>query len=127
MTIAEFRAAFDQSAAVRDVMLRYTGKLLDTATQTAACNQLHSLKERCARWLLMMHDRLQSEIMPLTHEFLSSMLGVRRSRVTESVLLLKRDGLITYNRGLVMILDLRNLEDAACECYRDHDRLQAES
>ena len=123
MGAAECIAAFDQSAAVRTVMLRYTGTLLGIATQTAACNRLHSLQERSARWLLMMHDRLQSDAMPLTHDFLSIMLGVRRTRVTEAAGELQRLGLIRYARGTVTILDRRGLSAKACECYRDHDRL----
>jgi CRP-like cAMP-binding protein len=123
MEVADCKAAFEQSAAVRHVMLRYTARLLDIASQTAACNRLHSLKERCARWLLMMFDRLRCDEMPLTHEFLSIMLGVRRSRVTESAGELQRAGLIRYGRGLVTILDHPGLSATACECYRDHDQL----
>jgi CRP-like cAMP-binding protein len=123
MTSVDFKAAFEQSTAVRNVMLRYTGTLLEIASQTAACNRLHSLKERCARWLLMMYDRLQSDAMPLTHEFLSMMLGVRRSRVSEAAGELQRLGLIRYYRGQVNILDHAALTAMACECYRDHDRL----
>lgn len=123
MTSVDFKVAFEQSTAVRNVTLRYTGTLLEIASQTAACNRLHSLKERCARWLLMMYDRLQSDAMPLTHEFLSVMLGVRRSRVTESAGELQRLGLIRYYRGQVNILDHAALTATACECYRDHDRL----
>jgi hypothetical protein len=74
MDAADCRTAFDQSAAVRQVLLRYTATLLDIASQTAACNRLHSLKERCARWILMMHDRLQADAMPLTQEFFAMML-----------------------------------------------------
>jgi CRP-like cAMP-binding protein len=116
-------AAFNQSADVRTVILRYTGKLLRIAAQTTACNRVHSLKERSARWLLMMYDRLQSDDMPLTHDFLSSMLGVRRTRVTEAAGELQRSGLIRYARGMVTILDHPGLSAAACECYRTHDRL----
>ena len=123
MGAAECGAAFDQSAAVRKVMLRYTGSLLGIATQTAACNRLHTLRERTSRWLLMMYDRLQSDEMPLTHEFLSTMLGIRRTRVTEAAGELQRQGLIRYRRGLVTILDHSGLSAAACECYRNHDRL----
>jgi CRP-like cAMP-binding protein len=121
MTSVNFKAAFERSTAVRNVMLRYTGTLLEIASQTAACNRLHSLKERCARWLLTMG--LQSDAMPLTHEFLSMMLGVRRSRVTESAGELQRLGLIRYHRGQVNILDHAALTATACECYWDHDRL----
>jgi CRP-like cAMP-binding protein len=123
MGAAECIAAFDRSADVRRVMLRYTGKLLRNANQTAACNRFHSLKERSARWLLMMHDRLRSDAMPLTHDLQSMMLGVRRTRVTEAAGQLQRVGLIRYARGVVTILDLPGLAAAACECYRNHDRL----
>lgn len=115
--------AFNQSADVGTVILRYTGKLLRIAAQTTACNRVHSLKERSARWLLMMYDRLQSDDMPLTHDFLSSMLGVRRTRVTEAAGELQRSGLIRYARGMVTILDHPGLSAAACECCRTHDRL----
>jgi CRP-like cAMP-binding protein len=123
MTSVDCKAALDESAAVRVIMLRYALRLLDIASQTAACNRLHSLRERCARWLLMMHDRLRSAEMPLTHEFLSTMLGVRRTRVTEATGELQRDGLIRYGRGLVTILDHPGLLATACECYREHDQL----
>ena len=123
MNAAACVAAFDQSAAVRQVLLGYTATLLDIASQTAACNRLHSLKERCARWILMMHDRLQTEAMPLTHEFFAMMLGTRRTRITEAAVDLQRDGLISYQRGQITVLDHSALAAAACECYRDHDRL----
>jgi CRP-like cAMP-binding protein len=71
----------------------------------------------------MMHDRLQSDEMPLTHEFLSTMLGTRRTRVTEAAGELQRAGLIRYARGVVRIIDHQGLSAIACECYRDHDRL----
>jgi CRP-like cAMP-binding protein len=123
MSAAGCIAAFDQSAAVRKVMLRYMGALLSVGTRTAACNSLHSLRQRTARWLLMMHDRLQSDAMPLTHEFLSTMLGTRRTRITETAGELQRLGLIRYARGVVTVLDHLGLSAIACECYRDHDRL----
>ena len=123
MAAADCMAAFDQSAGVRKVILRYTGALLSVGTRTAACNTLHSLQQRSARWLLMMYDRLQSDSMPLTHEFLSTMLGTRRTRVTEAAGALQRLGLIRYARGVISILDHPGLSAVACECYRDHDRL----
>lgn len=123
MSAADCIAAFDQSEDVRSVILRYTGTLLSLGMRTAACNTLHSLQQRTARWLLMMHDRLQSDAMPLTHEFLSTMLGTRRTRITEAAGELQRSGLIRYARGIVNILDHPGLCAIACECYRDHDRL----
>jgi CRP-like cAMP-binding protein len=123
MDAADCKTAFDQSAAVRQVLLRYTATLLDIANQTAACNRLHSLKERCARWILMMHDRLQAEAMPLTQEFFAMMLGTRRTRITEAAVELQRSGLIRYHRGKITVLNPAALAMVACECYRDHDRL----
>ena len=121
---AECRAAFDESAAVRAPVLRYIQAFLDLSAQTAACNRLHSIEQRCARWLLMARDRVDGDVMPMTHEFLASMLGVRRAGVTETVGELHRSGLIQNHRGAVTILDSEGLEAAACECYRiDHERL----
>jgi CRP-like cAMP-binding protein len=85
--------------------------------QVAACNRLHEVDERLARWLLMSQDRLGSDLIPLTHEFLANMLGTRRSSVTVAAGLLYKAGLITYNRGEVKIGNRDLLEDAACECY----------
>lgn len=125
MNAALCKAAFDQSAAVRRDLLRFTGAILNQSAQAAACNQLHSVKQRCARWLLMSSDRLQSEVIPMTHEFLSSMLGVRRAGVTDIAGMLRHAGLIRYHRGQVTIIDHEGLEAIACECYRiDRDRLR---
>jgi CRP-like cAMP-binding protein len=123
MGVADCKRAFDESIAFRAVILQYAGTHLDIACQTAACNRLHSLQQRTSRWLLMMYDRLQSDAMPLTHEFLSIMLGVRRARATEVAGELQRSGLIRYVRGTVTILDRSGLMSVACECYRNHDRL----
>ena len=92
------------------------------ATQVAACNRLHEVDERLARWLLMSQDRIDSETIPLTHEFLAHMLGTRRSSVTVAAGLLSRAGLITYTRGHVKIENRDRLEDAACECYEQIQR-----
>ncbi len=124
MKVAECRTAFEQSAAVRTLVLRFIAALLDLSAQTAACNRLHSIEQRCARWLLMARDRLHGDAMPMTHEFLATMLGVRRAGVTETVGELQRSGLIRNGRGEVTIVDGAGLEAAACECYRhDHERL----
>jgi CRP-like cAMP-binding protein len=124
MNAALCKAAFDQSEAVRRVVLRFTEAVLNLSAQTAACNRLHSIEQRCARWLLMAIDRIQSDRMPLTHEFLASMLGVRRAGVTNIAGELQRSGLIRYHHGQLSIVDRDGLEANACECYRiDHDRL----
>jgi CRP-like cAMP-binding protein len=124
MKATECRAAFEQSAAFRAPVLRYIAALLDLSAQTAACNRLHSIEQRGARWFLMARDRMNADVMPMTHEFLASMLGVRRAGVTETVGELHRSGLIQNHRGSVTILDRDGLEAAACECYQiDHERL----
>jgi CRP-like cAMP-binding protein len=87
------------------------------SAQIAVCNRLHEVDERLARWLLMSQDRIGTDTLPLTHEFLAHMLGTRRSSVTVAAGLLQRAGLITYNRGAVKIENRERLEDAACECY----------
>ena len=125
MNAARCKAAFDQSAAVRGVMLRFAEAVLDLASQTAACNRLHSIEQRCARWLLMSSDRVRSDTIPMTHEFLASMLGVRRAGVTTTLGELDRSGLVENGRGHVTIVDREGLEATACECYQlDHRRLQ---
>lgn len=98
-------------------LLRYTQTLAMQATQVAACNRLHEVDERLARWLLMSQDRLSGRIVPLTQEFLAHMLGTRRASVTVAAGILQKAGLITYTRGSVTIEDRELLEDAACECY----------
>jgi len=85
--------------------------------QSAACNRLHRVEERLARWLLMARDRADSDLLPLTHEFLAEMLGTRRSTVTVAAGALQRAGLIEYSRGRVRILDRAGLAKNACECY----------
>jgi CRP-like cAMP-binding protein len=86
-------------------------------TQIAACNRLHEVHERLARWLLMSADRVDSNSLPLTQEFLGQMLGTRRSSVTVSAGILQKAGIIAYERGDVKIIDRPRLEEAACECY----------
>jgi CRP-like cAMP-binding protein len=111
------RAAFDGSAAVRRAALRFTETLLALGGQTAACNRLHSTEQRFARWLLMARTRLDSNDISMTHEFLSTMLGVRRTGVTEVAAKLRRAGLIRYHHGEITILDREALEATACECH----------
>ncbi len=98
-------------------MNRYAQLLGVQVTQVAACNRLHEVNERLARWLLMTQDRVGSHDLPLTQEFLGQMLGTRRSSVTVSAGALQKAGLIHYTRGNVTILDRPNLEEASCDCY----------
>ncbi len=96
---------------------RYALELGMQATQVAACNRLHDVGQRLARWLLMSQDRIGAEVVPLTQEFLSHMLGTRRASVTVAAGILQKAGLIKYSRGAVTIVNRDRLEDAACECY----------
>jgi len=97
--------------------LRYAQSVFVAISQFAACNRLHPVNERCARWLLMAHDRVVGDEMLLTHEYLAKMLGVRRPAVTLAAASLERDGLIEYGRGRIVVLDRFRLQAAACECY----------
>ena len=118
------KTAFDQRPSLRAVVLRFIDAFLNLIAQTAACNRLHSARQRCARWLLMASDRIGSDTMPMTHEFLSFMLGVRRTGVTAIARELQRSGLIEYRHGRIRISDRYGLEAIACECYGiDHRAL----
>lgn len=97
---------------------RYSQQLAAQSAQVAACNRLHGVDERMARWLLMSQDRVGSDQVPLTQEFLAHMLGTRRSSVTVAASILQRAGLIDYTRGQLSIVDRKGLEEASCECYR---------
>jgi CRP-like cAMP-binding protein len=88
------------------------------STQLAACNRLHNIEERLARWLLMSYERIGSKTLPLTQEFLAQMLGTRRSTVSVAAGILQKAGMISYTRGNVTILSKSKLETTACECYQ---------
>jgi CRP-like cAMP-binding protein len=103
---------------LRGVLLRFAQAMAIHTAQTAACNARHTLDERLARWLLMARDRLDSDEMPLTQEFLSMMLAVRRSGVTVAAGTLQQAGIVRYRHGRITILDREALEATACECYR---------
>jgi CRP-like cAMP-binding protein len=112
-----FRQAADQSPAIRDLVVRYNDLLFFRVQQSVACNALHPLEARVARWLLQTHDCLDADAIPLTQEILAQMLGVRRTTVTIAARLLQSAGLIRYRRGLIQIINRPALEDRACECY----------
>ncbi|WP_454887559.1 Crp/Fnr family transcriptional regulator [Sphingomonas oryzagri] len=107
----------EQDRALRRMMERYWRFAFGQLAQTAACNRLHTLEERCCRWLLTSHDSALSDNYPLTHEFLATMLGTTRSSVSLTAKVLQRAGYIDYVRGIVTIIDRPGLEDTACECY----------
>ncbi len=122
-----FERELARSASMRKVMHLYAHAFFNQVAQSAACNQFHSLEQRCCRWLLMTYDRMQSEDFLLTQEFLAMMLGVQRTGVSFAASVLQRAGLITYTRGKVTIIDGAGLRRRACECYavskREFDRL----
>lgn len=109
--------AVRQSPGLANRLQRYVQVLAMQGTQVAACNRLHEVDERLARWLLMCQDRIGSNFVPLTQEFLAHMLGTRRASVTVAAGVLQKAGLITYSRGHVNIVDRTRLEDSCCECY----------
>jgi len=109
---------FERSGELRRHLQKYLLANLLQSAQNAACNRLHTIAERLSRWLLTCHDRVQSDRMPLTHEFLAQMLGAPRTTVTLAAGMLQQAGLIDYSRGHVTIKNRSGLEEAACECYR---------
>jgi CRP-like cAMP-binding protein len=118
---------FERSGTLQKRINRYFQANLVLTGQTAACNRLHDIAERLARWLLMCHDRMDSDTFSITHEFLGHMLGTPRSTVTLAAGILHKSGLIEYSRGKVTVRDRKGLEKAACECYqtirKEFDRL----
>jgi CRP-like cAMP-binding protein len=102
---------------LRDLFSRYADVLLAQTLQSVACNALHTIEERCSRWLLTTQDRVPTRDLPLTQEFLAELLGVQRTTVSAAAQALQRKGLIRYRRGQITIADRAGLEEAACECY----------
>jgi CRP-like cAMP-binding protein len=114
-----FRQIISHRPLVMKVVHQHLYALMRQILYGAACNRLHSMEERSARWLLMTHDRAASDSFPLTQEFLSHMLGVRRATVNLATGMLKKAGFIRYVRGTITIIDRRGLESASCDCYQD--------
>jgi len=108
----------ERDGSVRRVLIQYYTHFMFQASQSVACNGLHSVAQRCCRWLLMTHDRVEGDDLPLTHEFLAIMLGVRRVSVTLVLQLLQDEGLVHCGRGKITVIDRKGLEVTACECYR---------
>jgi CRP-like cAMP-binding protein len=111
------RKEVERDPDLRRLIEQYAHFVMGQLVQTAACNRLHTLEERCCRWLLAAHDSALEDRFQLTHEFLAVMLGVQRPSVSLAAMTLKRAGLIDYTRGFIDILDRRGLESMACECY----------
>jgi CRP-like cAMP-binding protein len=112
-----FLDEFDNNKSVRAVMLRFTQAYIAQLSQNAACNRLHSLEQRMARWILECRDRLQKDDLSTTHEFIAEMLGVRRAGVSEAAHALHHAGLIHYGRGTLSVADAAGLEKISCECF----------
>ena len=108
---------FQRGEELQRLLLSYTRKLMIQMAQTAACNACHTAEERLARWLLMCQDRVESNELNLTQEFIAEMLGTRRATVSQAAMVLQEDGLIHYNRGHIKIMDRERLQSAGCECY----------
>jgi CRP-like cAMP-binding protein len=117
ISAARFEHVASRSAALRDLIVRYTETVWAEAQQNAACNAVHDGSSRLCRWLLQCADRTGSEQLLLTQEFLAEMLGVRRTTVTLLAQELQKRGIVRYSRGRIAILDRSSLEALACECY----------
>jgi CRP-like cAMP-binding protein len=117
MSVGDFRREIAKHGALHDLLGRYTQVVIAQMMQTTACNALHQVQQRCARWLLMTHDRMHEHDFNLSHEFLAVMLGVQRPTVSVVAATLQDAGLIGYTHGRVTVRDRRGLETAACECY----------
>jgi CRP-like cAMP-binding protein len=129
MAAGDFLEETERGGPLHRVLRKYNLALMSQMAQSVACNRLHSVEERMARWLLMTHDRVGADQFPLTQEFLAQMLGVRRPTVTVTAGVLESAGLIAVGRGRITILNRARLEAASCECYRvvkvEFDRLLA--
>jgi CRP-like cAMP-binding protein len=127
ISAAALHEAWARSAALRTLVDRHSEALFGHAIQSVACNALHSVEARFCRWLLTCHDRISSDTIALTQEFLADMLGVQRTTVTAVARGLQEKGAIRYRRGVVDIIDRAALEQMACECYgainRTYERL----
>jgi len=115
--IAEFRELLPRLPALDSLLHRFAVVMFSLASQNSACNRKHSIEERCARWLLMVADRVDFSYMELTHDFVAQMLGVRRASVTEALGSLEKRGFVQTGRGRITIVDRDGLERVACGCY----------
>jgi len=119
---------FHRGGPVLHLLLRYTQALITQMAQTAVCNRHHALDQQLCRWMLLTLDRLDSNQVVMTHELLSTILGVRRAGISEAAGRLQHDGLIRYERGRITVLDRAGLQARSCECYAvvkaEYDRLQ---
>jgi len=115
--VEKLRELLPQMPRLQAILSRYAAGLAMQVAQTAACNRLHNLEERLARWLLIAQDRVESGTVPITHDFLATMLGTDRPSVSLAAGILQRREVIVYSRGSLKILNRKKLEEFACECY----------
>lgn len=114
----QLKVEFDRGGSFQNLLLLYTQALITQISQTAVCNRLHSVEQQLCRWLLLSHDRLDSNVLVMTHDLISNMLGVRREGITLAAQKLAARNLITNLRGTITVIDRAGLESAACECYK---------
>lgn len=114
----DLKTEFGRGGEMQKMLLRYTQALMTQISQTAVCNRLHSVEQQLCRWILLSHDRLNSDKLVMTHDLISNMLGVRREGVTLAAQKLAEKGLIKNTRGTIILIDRQGLENAVCECYQ---------
>ena len=118
LSVKDFRELTLECSCLHRLLHSYSEFVYETVAQSAACNRLHVIEQRCARWLLMSQDRVGRDSFNLTQEFLAEMLGVRRPGVTVAMGILEKAGLIAHGRGNITVVDRAGLERASCECYQ---------
>ena len=118
MSAKDLKAEFTLGGVFHNLLLRYTQALITQISQTAVCNRLHPIEQQLCRWLLLSHDRLDSNMLIMTHDLISNMLGVRREGVTLAAQKLAAQGLIRNDRGTITVLDRPGIESQVCECYK---------
>jgi CRP-like cAMP-binding protein len=127
MKAKDLKEEFEMGGRFQKLLLRYTQALITQISQTAVCNRLHSVEQQLCRWLLLSHDRLNSDKLIMTHDLISNMLGVRREGVTLAARKLAVKKLIKNSRGTITVIDRQGLENVVCECYKvvnaEYDRL----
>jgi CRP-like cAMP-binding protein len=127
MKASVMQQEFKRGGSLQLLLLRYTQALITQISQTAVCNRLHTTEQRLCRWILMTHDRTQTDELEMTHEFISNMLGIQREAVSLAAHRLREKGGIDYKRGRIQIIARRILEEFSCECYQvvrvEHQRL----
>lgn len=123
MAVGDFRREMSRGGAFEELLTKYAQSFVGMLMQTVACNTVHSVEQRFARWLLMVRDRVEQDEFLLTQEFAAMMLGTARPTVTIVAGILQKAGMIQYHRGRITIIDRESLESACCECYRVETRL----